>query len=310
MEELQHILDRLKKLGGRGDRILNLLKKQLLADKKSTEIPKMKITNRPADTNTNFIENVNKKSDAKSDATSKLATTTSMPKDIESTIDQSREQRLLREKRNLIIKTALYNELNDGEDEKDNVAIEEGFVPDGIADHHHVLNQTQLNDRSNSEFWSSFSSSEEALLNCAGLILSLPLTPNKLCGAHRTESEISKASFANTITYSVPTNGYYFFVFNSENEVQENYIQVKFDLQKTMYNVSNPVSMCGNSTKQCEFALNFFSNEKVVFEFPVKGNDSLWNEEFTVMSECVPRTSVYLVCVLSVPLIILLFAFQ
>lgn len=50
--------------------------------------------------------------------------------------------------------------------------ITKGYVPDGIADHHHILNHTTLNDRSNSEFWSSFSSSEEALLNCAGNICS------------------------------------------------------------------------------------------------------------------------------------------
>lgn len=49
-----------------------------------------------------------------------------------------------------------------------NFQIFQGYVPDGIADHHQVLNQSTINDRSNSEFWSSFSSSEEALLNCAG----------------------------------------------------------------------------------------------------------------------------------------------
>lgn len=74
----------------------------------------------------------------------------------------------MRLKRDLILKTVLANELNSAANEDENLAIEEGYVPDGIADHHHVLNQTNLNDRSNSEFWSSFSSSEEALLNCAG----------------------------------------------------------------------------------------------------------------------------------------------
>lgn len=96
----------------------------MLADKKSTELPKTKITNRPTDTKTNFIENVEMKSDTKNDVITK-ATTPSLAKDIELAFDESREQRLLREKRNLIIKTALFNELNDGEDEKDNVAIEE-----------------------------------------------------------------------------------------------------------------------------------------------------------------------------------------
>lgn len=144
----------------------------------------------------------------------------------------------------------------------------------------------------------------------SGLILSLPLNPHRFCERSRDDGDFEKASLANKITYSVPKNGYYFFVFSSENEVQENNIRVDFNLEKAMYNVSNPVSMCGNATDHCEFKLNFFSNEKVVFELPVKTNETRWNEEFIVVSECEPRTMVYLACVLAVPLLILFFAFQ
>lgn len=77
-------------------------------------------------------------------------------------------EKLLRMKRELILRTVMASELGSAANEGENLAIEEGYVPDGIADHHHVLNHTNLNDRSNSEFWSSFSSSEETLLNCAG----------------------------------------------------------------------------------------------------------------------------------------------
>lgn len=72
------------------------------------------------------------------------------------------------------------------------------FVADGIADHRGTINETTVNDMSNSEFWSSFSSSEEALLNCAGLILNLPLTPHRKCEAHLNEKE---SYLDNTITY-------------------------------------------------------------------------------------------------------------
>lgn len=92
--------------------------------------------------------------------------------------------------------------------------------------------------------------------------------------------------------------------------MQDNYIRVNFDLHKTMYNVSNPISMCTNSSEKCEFKLKFFSDQRVVFELPVKTNETRWNEEFIVVSECEPRTSVYLLCVLAVPLLILFFAFQ
>lgn len=84
-------------------------------------------------------------------------------------------ERLLRMKRELILKTVMASELGSAANEDENLAIEEGYVPDGIADHHHVLNQSTLNDRSNSEFWSSFSSSEETLLNCAGMLHALQI---------------------------------------------------------------------------------------------------------------------------------------
>lgn len=215
--------------------------------------------------------------------------------------------RARRRKRELILETAAI--LNEEEEDKD-LAQEEGFIPDGIADHHATLNETTLNDMSNSEFWSSFSSSEEALLNCAGLILNLPLTPHTHCRKDLSDQEIEAAYLANKITYKVPTNGYYFFVFNSENEVQTNYIRVNFHIEKTVYDVTNPVAECSNSTEQCAMDLKFFSDEKLVMELPIKDDQDLWNQEYVVVSVCEPRTTVYVVCILSVPILVMLFAFQ
>lgn len=110
--------------------------------------------------------------------------------------------------------------------------------------------------------------------------------------------------------FRVPANGYYFFVFSSENEVQTNYLRIKFNLKKTVYNVSNPVELCTNNTETCAVNLSFFSSEKLVMELPVKENDTLWNEEFIVESECEPRTAIYAVCVIIVPVIVILFAFS
>lgn len=92
----------------------------------------------------------------------------------------------------------LSHALND-DDENENVGIEEGRNRDGEADHHAVVDEHTENDRSNSEYWSSFSSSEEALLKCAGLILSLPLKPNRSCNESRNFNE---SSFPNGITYT------------------------------------------------------------------------------------------------------------
>ncbi|KOC65647.1 hypothetical protein WH47_00671 [Habropoda laboriosa] len=214
-----------------------------------------------------------------------------------------------RRRRDLILSSPLHKELTE-EDEDGDAAIEEDMLnPDGIAEDRGTVNETTLNDRSNSEFWSSFSSSEERLLECKGLILNLPLTPHRHC-TPKHEGEHSTASFANTVTYRVPTNGYYFFVFNSENEIQPNYLRVRFDLLKTVYNISNPVQACKNSTAECSLPFRIFSNERTVLELPLNGNDSQWNEEYVVVSTCEPRTAIYLICIISVPLLILLFAFH
>ncbi|XP_076226240.1 uncharacterized protein LOC143174823 isoform X1 [Nomia melanderi] len=214
-----------------------------------------------------------------------------------------------RRRRDLILSSPLHKELTE-EDEDADVAVEEGMLhPDGIAEDRGTVNETMLNDRSNSEFWSSFSSSEERLLECDGLILNLPLTPHRHC-TPKHENEHTAVSFANTVTYRVPVNGYYFFVFNSENEIQPNYVRVNFDLLKTVYNISNPVHECKNSTSECSLPFKMFSNERTVLELPLSGNDSQWNEEYVVVSTCEPRTSIYLFCIILVPLLILVFAFH
>lgn len=214
-----------------------------------------------------------------------------------------------RRKRDITISSVMLDMLNN-DDEEGNIAIEEGFEMDGIADHHGEINETTLNDRSSSEFWSSFSSSEEALLNCEGLVLNLPLTPHERCNAHQTEEGFDEASSTNKVTYKIPSNGYYFFVFNSENEVQVNYIRLRFELNKTVYDVSSRTSFCENQTNSCALDLKFFSNEKTVMEVPITSNQSRWNEEFVVVSECQPRTVIYMCCAVSVPILIMLFAFQ
>ncbi|CAG9835386.1 unnamed protein product [Diabrotica balteata] len=222
----------------------------------------------------------------------------SKPAVIFENVDQARK------KRELVLEQALAN---NEDDEEHDLAIEEEFHPDGIADHRGTFNETSLNDMSNSEFWSSFSSSEEALLNCAGLILSLPLLPHRKCVREYVDEESSRD---NTISYKVPLNGYYFFVFNSENEVQTNYVRVKFDIEKTVYNISNPVAKCINASETCTVDLNFFSSEKLVMELPLVDNESLFNEEFIVLSECEPRSSVYAVFVILVPILVIFFAFS
>ncbi|GLV40395.1 uncharacterized protein CBL_04195 [Carabus blaptoides fortunei] len=265
-EELfQNVLQRLRSLGDRGQHVLEKLNEQLL-DKSDDNLK-------------NLLSDTLKEPRKSPVISTKGRQWNKQRIHYEDNIEEAS-----RKKRELLISPALEDELN-AHDEKGDAAIEEGFQPDGIADHRGFINETTLNDKSNSEFWSSFSSSEEALLNCAGLILNLPLTPHRYCERHRDSEFVKEASLANTVTYRVPSNGYYFFVFNSENEVQTNYIRVRFDLNKAMYNVSNPVAKCSNSQGNCSMDLGFFTNEKLVLELPVQDNDTLINQEFVVLSE-------------------------
>lgn len=111
-------------------------------------------------------------------------------------------------------------------------------------------------------------------------------------------------------SFRVPSNGYYFFVFNSENEIQPNFLRIHFRLEKTTYNVTGAVAACRNQTGSCSLPLRFWSEDKVIIELPVKNNDSLWNEEFLAVSTCEPRTAIYIICIISMPLLLVLFAFQ
>ncbi|PSN39806.1 hypothetical protein C0J52_13621 [Blattella germanica] len=287
-EVFEDVLRRLQKLGDGGKSVLRKLNKQL-----GEVVPSTNGSSQHVDLNT--LRNIIR--EMLHDGGVEAA-------------DNGESEKHERKRRGIILSSPGLKESLNAHDEEQDAALEEGFQPDGIADHHETVNETTLNDKSKSEYWSSFSSSEERLLNCEGLILNLPLTPHSQCERSGSDSDYSTAGHDNSLTYKIPSNGYYFFVFSSENEKQKNYFRVHFDLEKRVYNVSNSMVACTNSTEQCSLPLDFFSSEKVVLELPVRANDSLWNEEFIAVSTCEPRTALYLGCVIAVPLFILLFAFQ
>lgn len=74
--------------------------------------------------------------------------------------------------------------------------------PDGISQiHSKVTENNTLKEDSHSEFWSSFSSSEEKLLECEGLLLSLPLAPHRKCLPPKEHPDYEAASHQNTVSY-------------------------------------------------------------------------------------------------------------
>ncbi|VVC29154.1 Domain of unknown function DUF4792,Domain of unknown function DUF4793 [Cinara cedri] len=201
-------------------------------------------------------------------------------------------------------------------DQQNDAAIEEAdaLSPDGIAQVRGKVtdNNTHdmLKDRSHSEFWSSFSSSEEMLLECEGLLLSLPLAPHHKCLPPNKQPDYEAASHLNTVNYKIPSDGYYFFVFNSENEIQDNFIRIHFGINKTVYDVSKPVSSCLNTTGECQLPLNFWSGQTTVLEMLRPGPSSDSEDEFIAISTCQPRSAVYAVCLIAAPILFVLFSFH
>lgn len=159
----QEILEKLKTLGNDGHKVLHQVNEHFINEPKSKSLSNGRTYSKPA-----F--------------------------DFDDSLESNK-----RKKREIFIEQVV-SDLNKHDEEND-IAAEEDFVPDGIADHHAIINETTLNDKSNSEFWSSFSSSEEALLNCSGLILNLPLTPHTKCSQENMEFQVEDAYLANTISY-------------------------------------------------------------------------------------------------------------
>lgn len=177
------------------------------------------------------------------------------------------------------------------------------------ADVHGSVKNVKNGDRSKSEFWSSFSSSEERLLECKGLLASLPLIPYHTCEQKYDNAHLDEVSKVNAVSYTVQSTGYYFFIYNNENEVKNNFIHAHFSINKTVYNISGAVASCKNESKTCSLPLTFWSQEKTIIELPNPSDDALWNEEFIFVSKCEPRSMLYLLCFMSVPLCLLIFAF-
>uniref|UniRef100_A0A336LUL7 CSON012571 protein n=1 Tax=Culicoides sonorensis TaxID=179676 RepID=A0A336LUL7_CULSO len=134
---------------------------------------------------------------------------------------------------------------------------------------------------------------EESLLTCYDnkILLSQYFPPSKDC--HNTSSVI-KISLI-----SAPSDGYYYYIFYSEND-SPNDINVNFDIYQPTYeyaNISKSVS-CINRT-ECKFPVTMFANDKVIVEIPIReGIRNGTNDQMEMLSICVPRTSVYYIIII------------
>jgi len=190
----------------------------------------------------------------------------------------------------------------------------------------HLLNREKLDqnnynenieDKSYEEPNSSWSSSEEALEKCEGVIHNNNLAGQLKCNRNSSDEELGIVM--SELSYVVEASGFYYFIFSNENEITRNFIAANFELQKTVFDVSDYEEQCHNSTS-CSLPLTFMSTQHVVIEVPPTTSDTCEydNEGITNYLDChsvlhaelvcEPRGAVYLIFLILVPVLVLVFA--
>ncbi|XP_061516202.1 uncharacterized protein LOC1279283 isoform X1 [Anopheles gambiae] len=166
---------------------------------------------------------------------------------------------------------------------------------------------TAMNHSNNTS--DSVSSFENSLLSCydGDILLAHSFPPSKSCQSVR---YLEGAS--HTVTkHEVVSDGYYYYIFYSDNDYVQNDIHAMFDIYKPTFQYSNisDSKACINST-HCSFPITFWSNERVIVEVPTR--DGIEHEEDDItflVSTCHPRMAIYIIFPVSVLILVLTCAF-
>lgn len=154
---------------------------------------------------------------------------------------------------------------------------------------------------------SSVSSFENGLLTCydGQILLSRSFPPSHLCtNVHF----LDKGGHMQT-THEVVSDGYYYYIFYSDNDYVMNDIHAVFNIYKPTYQYANYSKGCINKT-ECNFPLSFFSAETVIVEVPTRDGIEHEQDDITLLvSSCHPRKSVYIIFPVAVLFLILGCAF-
>uniref|UniRef100_A0A0K8SLU4 Uncharacterized protein n=1 Tax=Lygus hesperus TaxID=30085 RepID=A0A0K8SLU4_LYGHE len=169
----------------------------------------------------------------------------------------------------------------------------------GIAHGGNALNYSS--DKINETSVSSF---ENSLLTCydGQILLSESFNPSKQCNGTKF---LETGSHMRTV-HDVISDGYYYYIFYSENDYVLNDIHAIFDIHKPTYQFGNYSIGCINQT-ECRFPVKFWSEEIVMIEVPTRDGIENEHDDITILtSVCVPRSAVYsifpiliLICILT-----------
>ncbi|XP_069677183.1 uncharacterized protein [Periplaneta americana] len=155
---------------------------------------------------------------------------------------------------------------------------------------------------------SSVSSFENNLLTCydGQILLAQSFLPSPTCtGVHAIDSHGTMET-----VHEVVADGYYYYIFYSDNDFVQNDIHAIFDIHKPTYQYAKHARSCYNKT-ECTFPISFWSDEIVIVEVPTR--DGIEHEEDDItflVSSCYPRMSVYIIFPVAVLFLILGCAFM
>ncbi|XP_014478827.1 PREDICTED: uncharacterized protein LOC106746594 isoform X2 [Dinoponera quadriceps] len=172
--------------------------------------------------------------------------------------------------------------------------LDQGIRHGGNAD----KNMSESNDES------SVSSFEYGLFNCYGgsILLAHEFEPSNQC------TDISYLLSGKHIqtSHHVEENGYYYYIFYSDNDVVSNDIYAVFDIYKPTFQYENITKSCINQT-ECSFSVNMLSPERVIVEIPTK--DGIEHDETDdvsmLISTCQPRMGIYVIFPIAILSVIL-----
>uniref|UniRef100_A0A1B6CL27 E3 ubiquitin-protein ligase APD1-4 middle domain-containing protein n=2 Tax=Clastoptera arizonana TaxID=38151 RepID=A0A1B6CL27_9HEMI len=154
---------------------------------------------------------------------------------------------------------------------------------------------------------SSISSFESNLLEChdGKILLHKEFAPSEFC---KNFKYLENGNHLQT-THDVLADGYYYYIFYSDNDFNTNDIHSIFDIYKPTYQYGNYTTACINST-DCTFPIKFFSDDMVVVEVPTRDGIEHESDDITfLVSTCHPRMAVYAIFPVTVLLLILSCAF-
>ncbi|XP_059613104.1 uncharacterized protein LOC132259478 [Phlebotomus argentipes] len=141
----------------------------------------------------------------------------------------------------------------------------------------------------------SVSSFENGLLTCydGQILVSQSFPPSTQC----TSVKFLENGTHMVMKHDATADGYYYYIFYSDNDLVSNDINAIFDIHKPTFQYSRREGSrdCVNSTT-CVFPIHFFSDETVIVEVPTRDGIEHEDEDFTTLiSSCKPRMAVYVI---------------